>query len=474
MTELAIGKSKIVPRAVPLPPTRIAAIGDWLRTHQVFVRRLQWAVIAIYTVLIIVPTLLPLPDNTAHMWNNVTRFAQFLFWGVWWPGVLISMLVFGRLWCGIMCPEGALSEMASSKGLGRAVPKWIRWRGWPFTAFVMTTVYGQMISVYQYPRAVLLILGGSTVAAIIVGYVYGRNHRVWCRYLCPVNGVFGLLSKLAPLHYKVNTSVWGNCPPKLGRTTKVSCAPLVPLGTMQSASPCHMCGRCSGFRNAIELSPRIPGNEIETASVNEANMWDSLLIIVGILGVATGAFHWSSSPWYIQMKQWAAHQLILAKQFWALEADAPWWLLTNYPAQNDVLTLLDGVTLLAYLTLTTLIVSSLVAAPIALVALLSGTKGATQRFHHLVHGLIPIAAFGLILGLSALTFSLLRADGIYIGWTDEFRAALLTISFLWSGYLMYKVLGTYVKGITHFALMLPLMAAMGVPIFTWVLMFWVW
>ena len=51
----------------------------------------------------------------------------------------------------------------------------MRWGGWPFVAFVLTTVYGQMVSVYQYPQAALLVLlGGSTVAAVAVGWVYTR------------------------------------------------------------------------------------------------------------------------------------------------------------------------------------------------------------------------------------------------------------------------------------------------------------
>ena len=164
--------------------------------------------VGVYVSLLAVPAFLPLPQGAAHIWTNLTLFAQFVFWGMWWPFVLVSMVLVGRLWCGLLCPEGALSERVSEHGRGGAMPHWLQWKGWPFLAFVLTTIYGQMTSVYQYPGPALIVLGGSTVAAIGVGYLWGRNKRVWCRFLCPVTGVFNLLAKLAPLHFRVDRQAW--------------------------------------------------------------------------------------------------------------------------------------------------------------------------------------------------------------------------------------------------------------------------
>ena len=91
---------------------------------------------------------------------------------------------------------------------------------------------------------------------MIIGVLYGREKRVWCKYLCPVNGVFSLLARLAPFHYKVNEDAWRRSY-KEGehghRVIPINCAPLVPLRAMKGASDCHMCGRCSGHRDAISL-----------------------------------------------------------------------------------------------------------------------------------------------------------------------------------------------------------------------------
>src|SRR5579885_3059537 len=96
------------------------ALGEAMRHHQRLVQACQWTVVLVYLVLVSVPAFLPLPGRTAHIWNNLTLFAQFAFWGLWWPFVLLSMVLFGRAWCGIFCPEGALSEAASR--IGRAMP----------------------------------------------------------------------------------------------------------------------------------------------------------------------------------------------------------------------------------------------------------------------------------------------------------------------------------------------------------------
>jgi polyferredoxin len=111
--------------------------------HRRLIQRGQWAIVFVYLVLVAVPAFLPLPGRLAHIWSNLTLLAQFAFWGIWWPFVLLSMILVGRAWCGLFRPEGALTEAASRFGRGHAIPRWITWKGWPFVAFALTTIYGQ-------------------------------------------------------------------------------------------------------------------------------------------------------------------------------------------------------------------------------------------------------------------------------------------------------------------------------------------
>ncbi|MGB5808751.1 4Fe-4S binding protein, partial [Castellaniella sp.] len=105
----------------------VARAGDFLRDHQRAIRGIQWAIVVVYVALLAIPAVMPLPDRTASVFNNLTIVAQFAFWGVWWPFVLVSIPLFGRAWCGLFCPEGALTEWASRHGRGRAIPRWMRW-----------------------------------------------------------------------------------------------------------------------------------------------------------------------------------------------------------------------------------------------------------------------------------------------------------------------------------------------------------
>lgn len=421
-------------RFLPRRRGMLARLGDGLRRHRKIVLAVQWVVVLGYVLLVAVPAFLPPPPEDAHLWNNLTRFAQFLFWGVWWPGVMVAMVTTGRTWCGLFCPEGTLTEWASRHGMGRAIPHWMRWSGWPFVAFLGTTVYGQLVSVYEYPQAALLVLGGSTVAAIGIGFVYGKGKRVWCRHLCPANGVFALLSKIAPMHYRVDLQRWDSAP---RRTKAVDCAPLIDMRHMKSASECHACARCSGHRDAVQWSWRRPWDELLDKTI-AARRGEVMTLLFGVLGVATAAFQWSSSPWYVQAKLAAADWLLDHGHEWLLQDNAPWWLLTHVPTANDVFTWLDGALILAYLMGGGFVVGGVLALIVFVAHCVAAA--ASPGFQRLALALTPLGAANIILGLSMLTVSHLKAEHVPLGWLGNVRVALLLLGGSFSMALAFQLL----------------------------------
>lgn len=478
----------------------LARLGDAMARHRRLILGIQWVIVLFYALLVVLPAFLPHPQAEARLFSGgwgaasyvdaaqctstdcneplqakapyvaqwyerLVLLAQYLFWGVWWPFVILSIMLMGRVWCGVLCPEGALSEWASRHGRGGAIPRWLRWSGWPVVAFILTTVYGQLISVYEYPQAALLILGGSTVAAMAVGWMYGRGKRVWCRYLCPVSGVFALLARLAPLHFKLDRQAW------LGhteRTPAVDCPPLLQVGQLNSMSQCHACGRCSGHRDAMALEGRSP--EAEILAARPAGWPELLLLFYGLLGVAIGAFQWTVNPWFVRGKQAAAEWLVARDIVWPLDYGAPWWLLTQSPETGDAFSWLDGGAILAYI----LGVALLLGTALLLCTWAAG-RLARMDWRALALALVPLAGTGLFLGLSMMTATHLRAEGASLHWLPWARALLLAAGCLWSWSLGARLLLRPQAGWPRIAAALASwslsVAGATAP---WVLLFFVW
>ena len=384
------------------------------------------------------------------------------------------MILFGRLWCGVMCPEGSLSEFASRHGRGRSTPRWMRWKGWPFTAFVLTTVYGQMVSVYQYPKPAALILGGSTLGAIADRLsLRPREARV-----VPLS-----LPRQRRLRasFEARAGAFFDRPRRLGGRVRHGGTP--PSGQLRAArapearSTAHRLATCAAaapaFRDAIELKSRPLGSEIVKTSGTTANGWESALIIIGLMGVAVGAFQWSVSPWFVAVKQAIALWLVDHDIMWPLSMRLPWWILTDYAERNDVLTVLDGAILLFYIAAAAVVDElrpriCLWRSPTGSSAVELAPLPSSRPV------LLPLAACGVILGLSSQTVTLLHADGFDLNWVSDARIAALAVATAGTMALFWGIAGQYGKKSTRLSATAVMLPAPAIAVFAWVLQFWIW
>jgi len=448
----------------------LKAMGLAMQRHRRLIQLLQWFIVFCYLFLLIVPAFHDLPPRGARIFNNLTLLAQFIFWGIWWPFVILSMLLLGRTWCGIFCPEGALAEWTSAKmGRNRTIPRWLKWRGWPAVAFILTTLYGQLISVYDYAGPTLVILGGSTVAAMVVGFLYGRATRVWCRYLCPVAGVFNLLSRLAPISFKTNEVAWRDF--KGGKQANPNCPPMINIRQLHGVSACHMCGRCAGYREAVTLQPRPFNEEVVEHGAEKQNIWEMRLLLYGMIGVAIGAFSWSSSSGLVFFKQKIATWLVGQGILFPLQETAPWWILTHYPQIRDSFNWLDGFCISVYILGSGLLFGVFLSLVLSCIRFLTA-QGVVLKFH-LMQAYLPLAAAGLFLGLSATTVKLLRYDGVRLGFISEIRLSILVGASLWSLWLARRILARYPLHLSSTLFAQGLFAFSLIPILiSWVSLFW--
>jgi hypothetical protein len=108
------------------PIGTLSWIGERLRRHPRAIASAQQLTLAVYLVLLVVPVL---PEPSAHAaptWEHIATTARFVFWGLWWPTVILSVMLAGRLWCGLLCPDGTLTEFASRHGRARKIPGLLR------------------------------------------------------------------------------------------------------------------------------------------------------------------------------------------------------------------------------------------------------------------------------------------------------------------------------------------------------------
>src|SRR5580693_1157191 len=83
-----------------------------------------------------------------------------------------------------------------------------------------------------------------------------------------------------------------------------------------------------------------------------------------------------------------------------------------------------------------------IAAPVSICLwLASRSLGSSPgpRFHHFAQSLISVPGCGVFLGLSAITATMLRAEGLTLGFVGPLRAALPAA--IWSIVLAWKIAG---------------------------------
>ena len=346
------------------------ALGDVLRRRQDWVRCLQWVFVAVYVFLLFAPLAAP--------GTELARLTVTLFWGVWWPAVILSMLLAGQFWCGVLCPDGTVTECASRHGKGLKPSEWLRWGWWPIAAFAFVTLFAAATRAHNSPAGNLIEVGGMSALALATGAAYGRGRRVWCRYLCPAGSVFSLLARCSALHFKVDRAAWDAAPRPVPKP--VDCPLLLDVRRLTSNEKCNMCARCSGHRNAVELSWRWPGSEIVGLRDDEVRPWDAAGICFVLIGLFYAGVHW-------------------AGELFAILGIA-------------------------------LALGSAVAGLLALAARGNGREGA-----RLAYGLIPLAGLGLFLGAAELP---LKEAGM-LSILPGLRTGLVAAGVAWSGWLGWQM-----------------------------------
>ena len=249
---------------------------------------------------------------------------------------LAAALIFGRVWCGWICPFGSLLEWFSPRQVKSKVPD--KWRAAKFLLFIflifaallgnqslvfldpislltrsMTAVlwpglrfliFGLEGFLYQFDflwpaldavnaglllplfQGIESVFNASLPIFLFFAVVVGLNwiaERFWCRYLCPLGGFLGLVSRAAAIRREVNA----DC------TSCGRCSRICPTGTIDAdkdyasdPAECTVCFDCAAECpvDAIHFKSHSPVWKAAPSQAYDPQRRQVLLAAAGALG----------------------------------------------------------------------------------------------------------------------------------------------------------------------------------------------
>jgi len=234
------------------------------------------------------------PQDRAH--NGALN----LFWAWWWPLILLTFPLVGRLWCAF-CPFMVWGEIVqrSARAFGWRPARWPRGNSddWAspllaagFAAILLwEEVWNLQNTAWLSSCLLLLITAGAVIGSLRF------EKRFWCRHLCPVGGMNGLFAKLAIVELRAQV---GTCS---GSCSSYACfkggpadgeglaTPGCPLGThpahLSDNRNCVLCLTCAQAcpHRSVQLALRPPAADLQREMATPLAEPGLILVLAGDL-----------------------------------------------------------------------------------------------------------------------------------------------------------------------------------------------
>lgn len=416
-----------------------AAIETFFVRHRDRLKYVHATMFAFFMVVILGPLVVEDAPAGATEFTHLRPFANYILWGLWFPLVLLSVIVTGRSWCGLLCPMGAAAEWGNKVGPQRLVPAWMRREGMPIASFVVVTILGQTLGVRTHAEAAAQIFGGTMLLAVIVGFFYGRRRRAWCRHLCPIGLLLGIFSRLGAVEFRPVIRLPGGD----AYTDKGICPMMIDLPRKEESRHCIECFRCvnPGAKGGMNVVLRQPGSEVERIRDHHANPVEVWFLFLGT-GIALGGFLWGILPLWQDLRAMAGEWAIGQGWYWFV-SPGPGWLMSVHPDRREVYLWLDFVMISGFMLAIMLAVAAALTATTATAAALSGRGGGDRdfgsRFAELGYQYAPVAMVSLVVGLGGQLFTPLQllAGSAAVGWA---KGGLFLLGLAWSIWLGDRIL----------------------------------
>ncbi len=404
------------------------------RDKLVFVHMVMFV---LFTIFIITPLFLSTPTKDSTIFNHFTTFANFAIWGLWAPLVFLSVIFTGRSWCGLLCPMGAATEFVNKKGLQLNIPAWLRWEGTPVISFILVAIWGQTVGVQTHHEAIAIVFGTTMVAAIIIGFFFGKNKRAWCRHACPIGLLLGVFSRISIFNF-------ANKNPKEehGRyAEKGLCPNMIKISCKDESRHCIQCLRCVNpkSKSGLKMEFRYAGEEVENIkkhNPNKAEVW-FLFMAIGVILARVLLF---TDPSY-QLLRSKLEAWFISNNWTMMFESSSIWVMRSYPEHGEVFNWLDFTAITLYILVLMVIFAAILAIGVAISTYMTKNVGRKGRvFVELSYQYMPIVMASIAIGLGGVFFnslSLLGLSGLVI---TNIKIMIFGLALLWSMRIGYKIL----------------------------------
>jgi transcriptional regulator with AAA-type ATPase domain len=244
--------------------------------------------------------------------------ATVLVWSVWWPALVLSFLLLGRVWCAI-CPMALAGTTAQKvKNFKWRVPEWLKSHDMLIVGagFFLIIWVEEVTGMRQSPLATGILLLCIGTGAVVGGILFPR--RTWCRHLCPLGGVAGLCSATAMVELRPTFDI---CAAKCkghfcfkGDEKTDGCPMFNHVMFVDSNQNCVLCMNCvrSCREGSPQLNLRVPARELWSGAGASAQSAALIAVLMGVVAALVFLQHWEHVPsgWISQMLE--EHHFITA------------------------------------------------------------------------------------------------------------------------------------------------------------------
>lgn len=177
-----------------------------------------------------------------------------LIWCIWWPAIIISVIILGRIWC-MICPLELVSRLSGKLGTLLNIPRFQLndvMRNGTIILFLYLTIQLLVpgIGLHEVPAYSAFFFSALIFLAVLSGLFYKNGS--FCKAFCPVSFTLsaysrgGMLAVRAATKKKCTACGDKNCIRIVNKSISAprSCPGNLYLPRMQNSKDCLLCGQC--------------------------------------------------------------------------------------------------------------------------------------------------------------------------------------------------------------------------------------